>query len=315
MSVQFSLVKGVDGEVLTVFEDGEVHVIHSDHKMFNKAFDAARAGESVKSLINLENAAREEFLKFNYDFDIRDSNVWFRPGSEWHKLEADISGRILTLLERGESFKGLANFVRRVFENPSHNSRTQFFSWIDGKNFNINPDGSVHMFKAVCRAGDEYESIHSGTNAVAIFKEDGEVVEIESGCVPQGLGDIVVMTRSFVDDNVNNTCSTGLHVSTYGYAREFGGRSSPILMVEVGPENVVSVPDEYGAEKVRVSEYLIVSEVEDVSNGGHDITLGQWVETDNHEGFVVKIANHPTSNEHVSVQLDTQAWISLPKSA
>lgn len=315
MSVQFSLVKGVDGEVLTVFEDGEVHVIHSDHKMFNKAFDAARAGESVKSLINLENAAREEFLKFNKDFDIRDGKVWFLLGSEWQKLEADISDQILTLLERGESFEGLANFVRRVFENPSHNSRTQFFSWIDGKKFNINDNGSVHMFKAVYRNNGEYKSIYAGTNGVTIFKSDGEVVEIESGCVPQGLGDTVVMTRSFVDDNVNNTCSAGLHVSTYDYAKKFGGDANPVLMVEVGPENVVSVPAEYGAEKVRVEEYQIVSEVSDISSGRHNVILGEWVETTNHSGWVVGIADHPTSDDYISVQLDTQYWVSLPRFA
>ena len=64
------------------------------------------------------------------------------------------------------------------------------------------------------------------------------------------------MDRNEVDDNPDNTCSSGLHVAAYNYAKSFS--SGHLVEVEINPEDVVAVPNDYDGEKMRVCKFKVV---------------------------------------------------------
>jgi hypothetical protein len=76
-----------------------------------------------------------------------------------------------------------------------------------------------------------------------------------------------------VDDNYGMDCSNGLHVGALDYVVGYGhfkkGEPLPeggnrLLLVKVNPKDVVSVPKYDGHTKMRVCEYTVVSEINDV---------------------------------------------------
>ena len=72
------------------------------------------------------------------------------------------------------------------------------------------------------------------------------------------------MPRSEVDENPDNHCSSGFHVGAWEYASSFGER---VVLVEVDPADVVSVPNDYNAQKCRVTKYKVLSDLTAPING------------------------------------------------
>ena len=68
------------------------------------------------------------------------------------------------------------------------------------------------------------------------------------------------MERYNVDDNKDNTCSTGLHFCSKDYLNSFGGERT--VIVKINPRDVVSIPSDYNATKGRACRYEVVGEID-----------------------------------------------------
>lgn len=88
--------------------------------------------------------------------------------------------------------------------------------------------------------------------------------------ITQNIGDVIEMDPEQVDNNRNIHCSTGLHVCSIAYARNFMSYGGALLLVKVAPENICSVPTDTSS-KVRCSKYQILGEIpsEEVDNIWH----------------------------------------------
>lgn len=137
----------------------------------------------------------------------------------------------------GMPVEPFVRFMEKVALNPSFNSRKQLFDFLDNNDLPITEEGNFLAYKAV--RSDFYDR-HSGT-------------------VYYGVGEIVTMPREKVDDNPENTCSYGLHVCS----KDYGKFAEVLLMVEVHPADVVSVPNEYRNAKMRVCGLKVLSVLED----------------------------------------------------
>lgn len=95
-------------------------------------------------------------------------------------------------------------------------------------------------------------------------------------------GSICEMPRDLVDDNPNNTCSAGLHVACYAYAKDFaaGGK---LVEVKVNPMDVVAVPTDYNGTKMRTCKFEVVCEcAEELNKLVYDEpVLGDTLDEDN----------------------------------
>ena len=80
------------------------------------------------------------------------------------------------------------------------------------------------------------------------------------------IGQAVQMPREECDNDPERTCSAGLHVGSMAYVGDFGYNDKVILEVLVNPRNVVSVPVDYNATKMRCCEYFPIA----ISNGENE---------------------------------------------
>jgi hypothetical protein len=67
------------------------------------------------------------------------------------------------------------------------------------------------------------------------------------------------MERNMVDDNRNNTCSSGLHFCSHSYLASFSGERT--VIVKIDPADVVSIPSDYNDAKGRTCRYTVIGEV------------------------------------------------------
>jgi hypothetical protein len=74
-------------------------------------------------------------------------------------------------------------------------------------------------------------------------------------------GRVVEMERNKVDDNKDQTCSTGLHFCGLSYLGHFGGSDSRIVIVKINPRDVVSIPSDYNGAKGRACRYEVIGEM------------------------------------------------------
>jgi DNA-binding transcriptional regulator/RsmH inhibitor MraZ len=84
-------------------------------------------------------------------------------------------------------------------------------------------------------------------------------MDLQTGKFDNHPGKTPKMDRKDVDPDRNQTCSRGLHVAAYIYAKDFYGNGH-LLEVKVNPKDVVAVPPDYNAQKMRVCEYFVVRE-------------------------------------------------------
>jgi len=70
------------------------------------------------------------------------------------------------------------------------------------------------------------------------------------------------MARNKVDDDKNIGCSYGFHAGTLEYATGFACSNDKLVLVEIDPADVVSIPTDCNFQKLRTCRYKVVAEYE-----------------------------------------------------
>ena len=90
--------------------------------------------------------------------------------------------------------------------------------------------------------------------------KEGDLVDIYTGnSFRNNVGDTASMKRRQVCDDHTQGCDTGLHVGTYQYACDWAGSTGVVVLVKFNPKDIVSVPSDCNCQKMRVSEYEVIS--------------------------------------------------------
>jgi hypothetical protein len=152
--------------------------------------------------------------------------------------------QIETMHREGLPLDPMVNFVRKMRENPSYRIRNQLWGFIEAcqeeGGFTIAEDGDIMAYKVV---SSDFKDKHTGT-------------------FDNSIGAVVEMPRNEVDDDPNNTCSSGLHFCAYSYVKSFSGLGDRLVLVKINPADVVSIPNDYGNAKARCCRYKVVSEID-----------------------------------------------------
>ena len=210
-------------------------------------------GRLLQALLD-DNFSEAEFLKLiteTVTCDITElsggevaceGEVYTFTADDGEKLElpADIYAKMQELVSKGASYSHLRNFWRRCLCNPRRESIQQLFAFVSRHLLTITDEGLFVAYKAV--RGDYYDK-HSG-------KFDNHP------------GLVVTMPRQEVTFDPNTHCAAGLHVSNYEYAYGFAnlGAGDRIIVCLVDPADVVSVPHDCSAQKIRVCKYVVQSD-------------------------------------------------------
>jgi len=280
--IPFTLIEDEDGQTLSALVNGTVFVADDTHPYFDAILQGVRSGDSgVAELFDLAKAAGEKFTALTDRVSVKGGTLYL-DGDPVHDA---LAGQVVRFIEEGvEDWKPLVAFFENTQANPNEHSREQLFNWLAREEFSITADGLIVGYKGVRKTDAGYESIHSGRAVV-----NGEE---KSGRIPNGIGDVIEMPRSQVQFDPSIGCHTGLHVGNFDYANGFA--QGALLEVTVNPRDVVSVPSDCSAQKMRVCRYTVVGlieqkyeqplrvydqEVEDVWGDG------EWDEDEDYLGF------------------------------
>lgn len=253
-----------DLKVVTVVVDGIPYAAADSHPNFREILRLATEGDrSVVDLFDLSVAVAKKFEYLSERVSVRDGRVYF-DGEPIHSV---LNTQIMEFYNAGEDFMPLVNFYDKLMQNPNKDSREQLYAWLDAHKFTITPEGDLLGYKGVRKTDEgKYVSVNHGRAIV-----NGEEV---NGAIPNNIGDVVTMPRSEVEFNPSVGCSTGLHVGTWNYARDWA--KGEVLEVVVNPRDVVSVPHDCSAQKLRTCRYVVTG----VATGDYNTPLkaASWME-------------------------------------
>lgn len=223
----------ISNDGVTVVIGTKSYDVDASNANYQALKDALRSQDwhKVSDTIDLATAIR---TWANGAVQVTESEVFYNG----KPLSNGLTNHILNMIRDGFDVTPLTNFLRKLMENPSFNSREQLYRFVDSNKITIHPDGDLILYKNVKR------------NA------DGNLVDVRTSVFSNNVGDKPSVDRPTVDDNPNNTCSFGLHVCSLRYLPSYLGDAT--VLVKVNPKNVVSVPTDYQDSKMRVSTYEVI---------------------------------------------------------
>lgn len=243
---------GDEASIIVYIPGSDPLVAHSSHPSFRAICEAAIAGdENIADLFDVGVAITRAFERLSERVTTEDGKVYL-DGDELH---GSLVENILDSLNAGaDDLSAQVNFLERMSTNPNPDSANQLYDWLTAsEGFTLTPEGFIVGYKGVIPNGDgTFRSIHSGK-----ARRNGVLVQ---GQVTNAIGDVIEMPRSEVTFDPQRGCSAGLHVGTYEYANGFA--QGALLEVIVDPRDVVSVPTECSAQKMRVCRYTVVGTIE-----------------------------------------------------
>jgi hypothetical protein len=222
----------IQGSNVTVVIGNTPHTISKTHITYQKVVDAIKASdwELVKQIIDPVKVV------LNYgkgNVSIQGSQLFWKG----EPFNGGLATRMINMLEEGFNIEPMVHFMENLMQNPSKRAVTELYGFLEKNSLPITPDG---YFLAYKRVREDFLDCHSGT----MNNAPGQVVEME---------------RNRVDDNKDNTCSTGLHFCSQEYLKSFGGART--VIVKINPADVVSIPSDYNNSKGRACRYEVISEL------------------------------------------------------
>jgi hypothetical protein len=222
----------IQGNNIVVVIGNNSHTISKTHITYQKVLDAIKAEDwdAVKDVIE----PKKVVLDYGMGFVSIKGDTLYWKGTEMHNA---LTTRMIQMLTDGFPIKPLVLFMENLMENPSYRSVNELYGFLEKNNLPITPEGHFLAYKKV-RA--DFKDVHSGT-------------------MDNSVGQVVEMPRNLVDDNANNTCSSGLHFCSQSYLSSFGGERT--VIVKINPRDVVSIPNDYDFSKGRACRYEVVGEL------------------------------------------------------
>jgi len=251
------------------FEGKTIPIAKGDGR-YNSVIDAIKADklESIPDIIDNE----KYFNSIDDKLELRNNTLYL----DGIAMPESLADRVIQFRDEQLPYGYLLKFARKLRLNPSFNSKQMLFKFLEHNGHPITPNGNFIAYRGV---SSNYTDLHTG-------KFDNSI------------GAVCEISRDQVDDNPNNTCSNGLHVACYEYAKGFG----PVMIeVEVDPRDVVCVPTDYNGTKMRVCKFKVVNNCKNIRNEAlyTESEHLEYCEDDELEGFDDEIEEDSYNLERV----------------
>lgn len=219
----------------TVIFEGKPYTIHKDHRCYDALIQAYRDKDekALKRVIDALNEVKSWAHENAGNIEVRGGTVYYKG----EHMDNVVTERIVSWVQENLDPQPMINFLERLLNNPSYQSREELLLFLEHSNLPIQEDGRFLAYK---RVKDDYTDVWTG-------KFDNSV------------GQVVSMARSDVNDNRNQTCSAGLHFCSKEYLGHFGG--AKVMLLAIDPADVVSIPNDYNNAKGRCCRYEVIEEV------------------------------------------------------
>jgi len=224
------------GNTLTVFPNGRVISISSDHPNFERVKKALRDGATAAEIEKLCDRAKAVQKFGKGKLEVTDGSITYK-GQPVHNT---VVTRIFDLMTAQLPCDALVNFLEKLLANPSRSSQQEAYDFLNHRGLALTPEGDFLAYRKVT---NDYKDFYTGK-------------------VDNSIGQTVEMDRGQVDDDRARQCSYGFHVGDFTYpSQHYHPGSGRIILVRVSPADVVSVPTDYDCCKMRVCKYTVVKDV------------------------------------------------------
>lgn len=182
-------------------------------------------------------------------------------------VDYGLGGRIAKIIQQGQSFEAIANYIERAAKNPNQDAAQRTYVFLEKGDMPITPEGMIVLFK---RVDQDYRSFWSGKEPVNIRYADGRE-EVVTGRIPHPIGGEIWMPREMCDPNSAVACSVGIHGCSFEYLRKYHSGSGKIVIGLVDPADVTAIPQDSYAhdEKLRCCRMQIVGEIDEAEAREH----------------------------------------------
>ena len=240
--------------VVVIDEFGnKVYTLNRSHPNYDAVVEAVRNNDEV-SIHKLCNISKTIETFAEGKVRVENGHVYYGT----LLLDGVIVDRILGFIQEKLPVTPLLKFINKLYENPSARAISELYKFLEHKNMPITPEGNFLAYKGV---QTDYFSKTAGNIEVIL----GKVV---NGKIFNGVGETIVVKRNQVCDDKNVGCSKGLHAGSVKYATEFG-YGGKVVIVEINPADVVSIPTDCECQKLRACAYKVVGEFEAPLNNNY----------------------------------------------
>lgn len=281
--------------------------IKYDYETVSNRFAKARQEYKDKVIETAEQAvfSEDEELISSFIDEYGDTKYYSEIGEEYLELLESLDklgeDSLITKLAKTavSNNRGLELLLKRLNNEVAPFISKQIIAFLytmiedNNETLYVDKNGYILAFKAV-DTGNEfseelgtykpYKSYNVGTSSV-------NGVLIRNSSIPQGDGDIVTMTEGSVDANPHVACSTGLHAGTLTYASGFKSHGGKLILVQINPKDIISIPYDSRSQKIRCSKYKVLGEVEEENNLS-------FVNKEYHDKFGIKRIEKAKQEDH-----------------
>lgn len=218
-----------------------------------EAINRKATEQEVLDILEAEKRKLEEAIDVGSGITMKGGQVYYQD----EPVHGILGERMLTMVDEGFDLAPMAAFLHNLMQNPAKRVVDHLYAFLEHGNVPITEDGCFLAYKAVRK---DFLDIHSGT-------------------YDNSVGKVLSMPRNKVDENPNNTCSSGFHVCSFEYLPHFAHADGHVMVCKVNPADVVAIPADYNNTKMRVCRYEVVGEYEDYYGKREDTLAAASVST------------------------------------
>jgi DNA-binding transcriptional regulator YiaG len=210
----------------------EFHPLHSTHPTFKPLVRALKR-KDWKRVPKLISTAALIADKSQGSVEVKKGGVYYKGTL----IDNSLTTRILQIIKEGKPVSAMLKFMDNLYQNPEQFAIGELYDWLAGCKLPITDRGTFMAYK---RVRSDYKDCYTGT-------------------IDNSVGQVIFMKRTDVCKDRQQTCERGLHFCSIAYLPNYPG--DKIMMVEINPKDVVSIPVDYDFSKGRTWLYEVVAEV------------------------------------------------------
>lgn len=257
-----------------LFDGGESFTVQKDHINYEAIMKLIKANGAATKLEDFEKLFSVKKSIESFEFEgtkliLNDTEVEIHiDGKKEQTISSKLLNRIIAIFKAEDEvlkemqFVAIVRFIRNLYQNPSYRSVKELYGFLEKNELPITQDGTFLAYKKVRY---DYMDIHSGT-------------------FDNSIGKVCEMARHDVEDNSEVTCSSGLHACSFDYLENYGSSDlDRIVVVEINPKDVVSIPIDYNHAKLRCCYYKVVDEIPAV-----EVQLSKYISGRHKDGWLME---------------------------
>lgn len=233
----------------------KVFMANNTHPLWEHLRESVAKADFDSFVMNVD--LRHRLVYSSTSFSIDETGAVFYNGELFNHELATI---LATMYQSGANVSDFERFIENVLRNPDQTAVSGLYRFITTNRMPLTPAGKILAYKIV---GPNYMDLYAGKHR-------------------NRPGDVPTEPREKCVSDPAVCCAFGLHFCSLGYLLQSGYGSSSnnrLMLIEIDPADVVSVPTTYDDLKGRCCKYTVVSELDksQIFTSYRDVITGNMV--------------------------------------